>query len=175
MMMDIEVIKKAVKSQYEASLIMLKQAVMACPPSLWNEHKSKNQFWHIAYHALFYAHLYLQDSEKAFIPWNKHKNESQFLGSSPGKKDANPAKLEPYRKEEILEYADICLQEVDRKIPELEVEAPSGFHWLHFNKLELHLYNIRHIQHHAGTLADRLRSGTNVGVKWVSASPENPV
>ncbi len=37
------------------------------------------------------------------------------------------------------------------------LDADSGFYWLPFNKFELQLYNIRHIQHHTGQLTDRLR------------------
>jgi hypothetical protein len=45
--------------------------------------------------------------------------------------------------------------------------APAGFPWLPFNKLELQFYNIRHIQHHTGQLADRLRNAINIGTPWV--------
>ena len=47
--------------------------------------------------------------------------------------------------------------------------APSGFSWLRFGKTELQLYNIRHIQHHAGQLTDRLRTAAGIGVRWVAA------
>ncbi len=56
-------IKDTVKSQYLASLGMLKGAIESCPESLWENPNYKNPFWHTAYHALFYTHLYLQRSE----------------------------------------------------------------------------------------------------------------
>jgi len=34
--------------------------------------------------------------------------------------------------------------------------------------MELHMYNIRHLQHHAGQLIDRLRTTENIGIAWVS-------
>jgi hypothetical protein len=163
--------REVIKSQYYASLEMLKQAVIACPQSLWNDEANKNKFWHIAYHVLFYTHLYLQDSEKAFTPWDKHKNESQFMGPLPWPPHANPNITETYKKEDILEYIEICIKEVEDKISNLNMEAQSGFHWLHFNKFELQFYNIRHIQHHTGALIDRLRTSTNVGVKWIAVRP----
>jgi len=52
-------------------------------------------------------------------------------------------------------------------LPALNLEAPSGFYWLPFNKAELQFYNIRHTQHHTGQLADRLRTAANLGVDWV--------
>src|SRR5437773_2146517 len=46
------------------------------------------------------------------------------------------------------------------------LEGPSGHGRLKFSRLELHLYNVRHIQHHTGQLTAFLR---RVGVKtgWV--------
>jgi uncharacterized damage-inducible protein DinB len=37
------------------------------------------------------------------------------------------------------------------------LQAPSGFEWIKFSRGELHLYNIRHLQHHAGQLSACLR------------------
>ena len=72
-------------SQYQAALEMLKQTIAKCPEPVWNSPDDKTKFWHIAYHALFYTHLYLQDSEQTFIPWSKHRKEYQFLGQVPGR------------------------------------------------------------------------------------------
>jgi hypothetical protein len=30
----------------------------------------------------------------------------------------------------------------------------------------VHLYNLRHLAHHTGQLADRLRIAANIGVTW---------
>jgi hypothetical protein len=67
----------------------------------------------------------------------------------------------------VQEFHGLCQAEVEAKVPALDLAAPSGFHWLPFNKLELQFYNIRHLQHHTGQLADRLRIVANVGVAWV--------
>ena len=64
--------KDIIRSQYQATLEMLNQAIVQCPEDLWVDTKFTNQFWQIAYHALFYTHLYLQPSEDDFIPWEKH-------------------------------------------------------------------------------------------------------
>src|SRR3989304_5244994 len=70
-------------SQYQAAREMLRQTIARCPDSIWNSPDDKTRFWHIAYHALFYTHLYLQDSEQAFTPWAKHRKEYQFIGHLP--------------------------------------------------------------------------------------------
>jgi len=116
-----------------------------------------NRFWHIAYHAVFYTHFYLHPAQADFRPWAKHRQDYQHLGR----------KIEtPYTKAEVLEYHELCA-EVEARVPALALGAESGFPWLPFNKLELQFYNIRHLQHHAGQLADRLRTVMNVGVAWV--------
>ena len=76
-------IKDIIQSQYLASLEMLKSAITKCPESIWGNSVSRNQFWHVAYHAIFYTHLYLQPTEEDFTPWGKHREEYQFMGSLP--------------------------------------------------------------------------------------------
>ena len=159
--------KDVIKSQYDASLEMLRSAIIKCPPSLWNSKDFKNKFWHISYHVLFYTHLYLQESEKQFVPWSKHKDNYQFLGPLPWPPHTKPEIGEPYSKDQILGYLDMCKNEVEEKVSAMDLNAESGFSWLPFNKLELQFYNIRHIQHHTGALIDRLRTKENIGVDWV--------
>ncbi len=168
-------IKGIIKSQYHASLEMLKQAIAKSPESLWNDQEYKNKYWHISYHVLFFTHLYLQDSEKDFAPWTQHRDQYQFLGPLPWSPHEEPGIGEPYSKEEILEYHEICQEQVEEKITSLTLDAESGFKWLPFNKMELQLYNIRHVQHHAGQLIDRLRTKENIEVRWVGMKPENSI
>ena len=63
-------VRSALKSQYHASLGMLRQAVEACPEDLWYRQDQVNAFWQTAYHTLFFAHRYLQPDEAAFQPWS---------------------------------------------------------------------------------------------------------
>ena len=155
-------VKEVIKSQYHASLEMLKRAVEKCPESLWADPEPKNKFWHIAFHVLFYTHLYLQDSEKDFRPWAKHRATYQFL-SSEDPPHIEPEIVEPYSKGEVLEYLEFCKEEVEKRVSTLDLEAKSGFSWKPFNKLELQIHNIRHIDYHAGQLIDRMR--TKHGIK----------
>jgi len=158
--------KKVIRSQYLAALEMLKQAVEICPDALWNAPKDKNKFWQVAYHALFYAHLYLQKNVSDFVPWVKHQDGFE----QPGRTDGAAAAA--YGREEILAYLAICQEEVSEKTRTLDLEAPSGFEWLPFGKLELQIYNIRHIQQHAGELYERLGARESIDVDWVSSCPD---
>jgi hypothetical protein len=160
--------KEVIKSQYRASLKMLSEAVAKCSGALWNDPKYKNRFWHVAYHALFYTHLYLQDHREAFVPWSKHRAEYEFFGTVPWPPHREANIGEPFTKGEILEYLAVCQNEVENKVSCVDLEADSGFDWLPFNKLELQFYNIRHLQHHVGQLGERLRAQEGIGIGWVA-------
>jgi len=98
----------ALKSQYHAALATLKQAVVRCPDDLWTAAGLPSQFWQVAYHALFFTHLYVQPDEKSFTPWESHRNEYQFLESVPWPPHHPPKLGAPYSKEQVLAYWRIC-------------------------------------------------------------------
>ena len=146
-------------SQYHASLEMLKQTITRCPELLWNSPGDKAKFWHIAYHALFYTHLYLQDSEQTFTPWIKHRD---------GSEDFEPPQIgEPYNRDTILEYLAFCQQEVAERVPRLNLE--EGFNGRPYTKLELQIYSIRHLMQHTGELMERLGAQTQAHIDWVGS------
>ena len=154
-------LKQAITSQYLAALGMLKQAVERCPETMWDVADEKNKFWQVAYHALFYAHLYLQKTAEDFKSWSKHKDGSQRPGATPEKTGM------AYSREEILEYLAICQAQVAEQTAALDLDAPSGFEWLPFGKLELQIYNIRHIQQHVGELYERLGASAAIELDWM--------
>ncbi|MFO7631852.1 MAG: DinB family protein [Caldilinea sp.] len=158
-MLDDNVIRTALRSQYGAALAMLRSAVTNCPPSIWEDAADKNRFWHVAYHALFYTHLYLHSSFEEFTPWSRHREEYESMDKTPTPR---------YEQVEVLDFLDECKEFADKTMTALDLDAPSGFYWLRMNKLELQIYNIRHIQLHAGELAERLSQRAAVDVHWVS-------
>ena len=174
-----------VSSQIRAALRMLRSAIEACPDVLWNREADHNPFWVLAYHTLYFAHLYLSPSKAAFEPFVNNERTGVAvdgqLPSSPakqgsrhdayGKRDLGDwTKLTPddmYTKADVLAYCDFTEGRVPVLVDSTPFDAGSGFHWLRFSKGEAHLYNLRHIQHHAGQLAERLRQEADVGGKWV--------
>jgi hypothetical protein len=156
--------------QYRAGMEMLKQAITLCPEAMWLGGDSPNRFWHVAYHALFYVHLYLAPGEAGFEPWPKHKPNIQFLGPLPWPPHEKLMIDEPYSKQDVLEYHEFVRAEIEAKVPLVDLTATSGFSWVLFSRLELQMYNIRHLQHHTGQLADRLRAQAGLGVGWVAAA-----
>ena len=153
--------RQIIRSQYLASLVMLKQAIEKCPDALWNDPADKNKFWHVAYHTLFYTHLYVQPSEQDFRPWAKYRQAHDL---------SQPA--DPYSREDVLEYLAFCQQQVVEQVPQWDLDAESGFYWLPFDKAELQIYNIRHLQQHAGELMERLGSRAGLDVDWVDMKHE---
>ncbi|MBL7200218.1 MAG: hypothetical protein ISS56_08730 [Anaerolineae bacterium] len=159
---------QAILSQYQAALAMLRQAIEKCPTSLWSDTAARNRYWHIAYHALFYTHLYAHTRGEEFEPWEHHRAEYEFLGPKPWPPHDEPAIGEPYGKGEVLAFVEVCQGYIEVQVPPLDLEASSGFSWLPVDKLELQFYNIRHLQHHIGQLLDRLRTRAGIGVSWIS-------
>ncbi len=161
--MDDSIAVQNILSQYRASLAMLRRAIELCPEDIWFAAQYCNRSWHVAYHTLFYAHLYVNASEAEFTPWHKHGVACRLLGKSP----EELAAVEPYTKSDLLEYHGICCAVIEDKVPKLPLNGPSGYDWMPFNRFELHFYNIRHIQHHTGQLAERLRTVRDIGLSWV--------
>jgi len=159
--------KSVIIDQYGAALEMLRLAIMACPPEHWDDPQGRKKFWLVAYHVLFYTHLYLHDALNNFKAWEKYRQGLHRLGSFPEKGEAG----EPYSREEILELLELCQKTVIDKVSSLVLEAESGFDWLPFNKLELQLYNIRHIQHHTAELIEWLGANAGIEVDWVGMAP----
>lgn len=152
-------LRSVLKSQYHASLAMLSDTIQKCPDEVWLNRDHKNAYWQIAYHVLFYTHLYLQPNEAAFRAWSQHHGDVNDDGISG----------DPYTKAEVLEYWGFVDQMVDSAVDALDLENPeSGFWWYKMSKLEHQFVNIRHVQHHAAQLADRLRSAADIGTPWVS-------
>ena len=156
-----------IQSQYHASLEMLRQVVEKCPDELWEQPVNGVALWRIAYHALFYMHLYLQPSEKDFAPWSRHRPDYEMLGVPAWNPTYVPEIGKPYAKQDLIDYVDFCHEQVDRIVPTLDWEAASGFVWLPFGKLELQLYSIRHLQQHIGELCERLGAHAGMAIDWI--------
>jgi hypothetical protein len=144
--------RSVIQSQYLASLAMLKQAVIKCPPEAWDNPQDNDRFWFVAYHALRFAHQYLKANEKGYPRWEQRSHSNQ------GK---------PFSKDEILERLALVERDVVEQIPIMDLDGQTGATGALANKFELQLYNIRHIQQHTGELYQRL-SPYNLKLEWAS-------
>ena len=168
-------VRTILKSQYHAALAMLRESIERCPEDLWYSQKPVNAFWQVAYHTLFFTHLYLQPDEATFQPWEHHQSEVQHPDEIAGRPDPTsdrPLIPSPYSKVEVLAYWQVCSEMVDPAVDSLDLQREdSGFSWYQMSKLEHQIVSIRHIQHHAAQLADRLRSSADVGILWIGGGP----
>jgi hypothetical protein len=160
----------AIKSQYKAALKMLYSAIEKCNDELWISSKYCHQFWWMVYHALYYADFYMIGSEDKFIPFKRHFKEFEGFNSLDPKtiKAENlPEGCLIYSRHEMLEYCEDIIKSVDEKVDLYDLNKISGFSWLPFSQMEVHIYNIRHIQHHTGQLIERIRENQDLPVAWI--------
>jgi hypothetical protein len=152
-------VSAVLKSQYRAALSMMQQAIERCPDALWLSKEGHDcPYWQIAFHALFFTHFYLQKNESSMTRWAKHRGENDEMGAPTG---------EPYTKAEMIEYLEFCRGMLDGALAAMDLASPDcGFPWYTQGKLEHQINNIRHLQHHAAQLGDRLRGATGKGLDW---------
>jgi len=116
-----------------------------------------------------YIHLYLQDAEKDFRPWENHREEYQFMGQTPWPPHDPPRIGDPYTREGMLANLEIVRSQIRERVPTLDLEAPSGFEWLPFGKLELQFNTLRHLQQHVGELYERFGVKAGLDLPWVGS------
>jgi DinB superfamily len=147
----IDFVKQMLTGQFEASLAMLNQCIEACPPEHWEGKIAQGTFRWVAYHTLFFVDLYLTTNEESFELRDIHEN---------GGDERRPVPSVGLSKDDLLKYVPICRQKMLASIaaetPE-SLAGPSGFSWYTCSRGELHLVNIRHIQHHTGQLSAFVR------------------
>jgi hypothetical protein len=171
--MSNDTLRPILKSQYHAALAMLRQAIDNCPDELWLKSSNANAFWQIAYHVIFFTHLYLHKEDADFVPWSGHQDDVAYPSAIKGGYKNEGAARElpvPYTRAQVLEYCDECGRLVDQAVDSFDLDAATcGFWWYEMGKLEHQFVNIRHLQHHTAQLVDRLRNEAGIAVSWVGA------
>jgi hypothetical protein len=156
--------------QFGIAIDSLEDALVACPDSLWTQPLWRvpqedpippgfAEFWHVAYHTLFWLDLYLTGSrEEEFAP------PAPFTWVELDPVWVLPER--PYTKEELLAYLGSTRQSGQSTLIALTDERARqivDYPWAEgkaVSYLELQLYNMRHVQEHAAQL--HLFLGQNV-------------
>lgn len=152
-------LNKILLAQFEAALWMLNDCIKKCPAEHWEGKIARYPFWQVAYHTLCFTDLYLTPSEDSYELRAIHpRGWSEFNDEHPSRR---------FEKPELTDYVKTCRQKaIDTLAAETQatLEGRCGFRRLHrrsdvipFTRGELHLYNLRHIQHHTGQLSAYLR------------------
>jgi uncharacterized damage-inducible protein DinB len=148
----VEYLKGVLKGQYEAALGMLNDCLVVCPDEHWDGIIGKYPFWQVAYHTLCFADLYLTADETKFQPREIHPaGWKEFDDEYPSRR---------FERGELLAYAALCRQKAQESLAaetRESLEGASGHARRKFSRGELHVYSIRHIQHHTGQLSAHLR------------------
>lgn len=153
--------KKILWKQYGAAIDMLENAIIACPDDLWDQ---ESKFWYIAYHTLFFLDYHMVDDAEGFHP------PEPFTLS-----EMDPSGLMPdrvYTKTELLVYLQHGRDKCHSVISELTSENAENLivnsYLKDYNKTEILLYNMRHVQHHTAQLNLLLRQNGYEPPRWVS-------
>lgn len=92
-----------------------------------------------------------------------------------GKPPTVPCAHDPYLRADVIAYARNCIERIDLAVDALDLEAQDcGFWWYKLSKLEHQFVNLRHLAHHTGQLADRLRATADLGISWYGSGAVSP-
>jgi hypothetical protein len=171
----IETVKQLIVSQFEASLCTLAHCVAKCPDAVWNAPVAKYPFCQVAFHTLFFADFYLGPDAESLRGQSFHLENPVLFGDYEQLQDREPESL--YERPQIVTYLDFCRRKAATTIAAETAEslcAPAKFPRRNFSRAELHIYNMRHIQHHAAQMIMRLRLDTDVDIPWIGAGWKDP-
>lgn len=163
--------KTALQSQYLAALDMLENALRACPDSEWDDASlpAAQRFWYLGYHTLFWLDFYLSEREQEFAPPTPFTLD-----------EMDPAGVYPERAYTLAELLAYAQHDRDRLVKSLTAltEARAGercaFAAREMSVFELHLYSMRHVQHHTAQLNLLLRQRTDGAPRWVGRGRVEP-
>jgi len=149
--------------QFGAAIDMLENAVTACPDRLWADRARGPEFWYVAYHTLFFLDFYLSETSEGFMP------PPPFTLTELDPSGVMPDRV--YSKDEIGAYLRYGREKCRAAITGLDEETAHErrrLGSLDGTVLEIHLYNMRHVQHHAAQLNLMLRQATDSAPRWVA-------
>ena len=184
-------IREALKSQYRGGLAMMARCIERCPDDLWvapnppetvrasegnpDWNGVTRPFWRIAFHTVYFTHLYLGQNADAFQPppGTSAVRRRDFAPMWQSPWDLEPYELptdaNPCSRSEVLAYVGFVVGLVDQTVEGLDLDHPqSGFPWYeNCTKIAHQLMNLRHLQGHVGQLSELLML-RGIDIDWVS-------
>jgi hypothetical protein len=162
---------------------MLENAISMWPENKWYTYK---RFFYLSYHCLIFLDYYLSIPPKDFsssLPFTL--GDYDHLPQD-AVDDVIPDKI--YSKKELLDYLvsnrEKC-RNVLKELTEEKLKQPwitgtgkmnlelSGADALHYSVLDILLYNMKHVQHHAAQLNLLLRQTINDAPDYVSMAKDD--
>jgi hypothetical protein len=162
--MELERIRESLRRQFGAAVETLQKAIEACPEGVWFDRSRQPEFWYVAFHTLFFLDFYLAESPEGYQPPLPFTRD-----------ELDPAGIlpeQPYSKAELLAFLDHSRNRLQAiwDAPVEKLQEQRKFRPIQSSLLEVLLYNMRHIQHHAAQLNLILRQATDSAPRWVRAA-----
>lgn len=153
--------------QYEASLSTLNHCIVKSPEAAWQGQVVNLTFDQAVFHTLFFTDYYLCRWPEDFKQQNYHRQRADFFADY---EEMEPRRqVQRYSKQSLDDYLQFCRMKAKEVLiaeTAADLAAPCEFPPKTFSRGELHVYNVRHIQHHAAQLIMRLRMDYQADVPW---------
>jgi len=163
------IMRTSLSRQLEAALSTLGHAIDTCPDAEWQRDHGDAPFSQVVFHALFYADFYLGRDSLPFKDQPFHGSHKEVFADYEEMEDRKPLRL--YEKEFCRSYLAHCLAKTEAMLEKETLESlagGSGIDFRHCSRMELYIYDGRHIQHHAAQLGLRIQQITGAEMRWFS-------
>ena len=166
-MLMLDTFKEVIGNQFDAALCTLSTCIDRCPDAAWKSKIVNYEFSQVTFHTLIFTDFYLGDGDETFRRQPFHLDNKGCFGDYEEFEHRVPVTL--YERPFIQSYVAHCRAKASEVIAAETAEsltAQSPFSWLTFSRAEVHVYNIRHIQHHSAQLILRLRRDYEQDMPW---------
>ncbi|MFI4861403.1 MAG: hypothetical protein ACIAXF_12065 [Phycisphaerales bacterium JB063] len=163
----LDTFKTLLADQYDAVFCMLGACIDRCPDESWDAPVANLRFCQVVFHTLFFTDVYLGENLVELRGQDFHQEHAEAFADY--EELEHKVQEAMYTRPFIRAYLTHCREKMARVIDgetEASLKKLPGFDWLEFSRAEVHVYNIRHIHHHAAQLGLRLRLDHAVEIPW---------
>jgi hypothetical protein len=150
---------------YGAVFQMLREAIKACPKSLWDQREDGTPFWQVAVHTIHWTDFYLSETQAHFVMQPFLTWEIASFKVTP-EVALTPRVLLKYLKETEVRCKRMLAKM--EKAPEM-LTATNTFTWTGPTPAHRLVYDIRHAQDHVAGLNAMLTRAAAKSSNWVIA------
>jgi hypothetical protein len=160
---------QALLTQYAAAFKTLEEAIERFPEPSWQQDHPDDSADRAVFHTLFFTDYYLGSGPEAFRQQPYHAENPAPFQDYEELEDRQPQNH--YDREACRQYLEFCRRKAHRVLAGASCDTlsrDSGFPGRDLSRLGLHVYTIRHIQHHAAQLGLRLQLAGGEPLRWQS-------
>jgi hypothetical protein len=162
-------VNAALLRQYLAALSTLEQGIDSFDGRAWAEPHPDMPVHQVVFHTLFFTDLYLHHGNEGFREQQFHRENPGLFQDYEEFKDQVQTNL--YDREACRAYLGHCREKADATLRRESADVLAGdcgYPGRGLSRVELHVYNMRHIQHHAAQLGLRNQLRGGPALRWVS-------